>query len=154
MTMKKGWILLCALLCLTGVSGGAAADDAAIPKEIQSPKERIEEGEQNLEEQKAVETERTIRERIAEDLKEHFGTLDIHGGAILYYQGSQVHQLNGENADSPDGPGFTADLELIWNLPWRCSKMERFTPASTPATAPAPTAGGSPTTRSMCSWPT
>jgi hypothetical protein len=112
--MKKCWILLCALLCLTGVSGGAAADDAAMQKEIQSLKERIEEGEQNLEEQKAVETEKTIRERIAEDLKERFGTLDIHGGAILYYQGSQVHQLNGENADSADGPGFTADLELIW----------------------------------------
>jgi hypothetical protein len=33
---------------------------------------------------------------------------------VLYYQGSQVSQLNGENANSPSGAGFTADLELTW----------------------------------------
>ena len=82
--------------------------------------ERIEELEQKLEEQEslakrqAAKTEKNIEEKIGEALEERFGTLEIHGGAILYYQGSQVHQLNGENADSPSGAGFTADLELTW----------------------------------------
>jgi hypothetical protein len=40
--------------------------------------------------------------------------LSLHGGAVLCYQGSQVHQLDGENADSPSGAGFTGDLELAW----------------------------------------
>ena len=59
-------------------------------------------------------TEKNIEEKIGEALEERFGTLEIHGGAVLYYQGSQVSQLNGENADSPSGAGFTADLELTW----------------------------------------
>jgi len=118
--MKKYWILLCTLLFLTGVGGRALADNATIQKEIQSLKERIEELEQKLEEQEslakrqAAKTEKNIEEKIGEALEERFGTLEIHGGAILYYQGSQVHQLNGENADSPSGAGFTADLELTW----------------------------------------
>jgi tetrahydromethanopterin S-methyltransferase subunit B len=52
--MKKRWVLLCALLFLTGVSGRALADNATILKEIQPLKERIEELEQNLEEQEAL----------------------------------------------------------------------------------------------------
>ena len=118
--MKKYWILLCTLLFLTGVGGRALADNATIQKEIQSLKERIEELEQKLDEQESLakrqvaKTEKSIEEKIGEALEERFGTLEIHGGAVLYYQGSQVHQLNGENADSPSGAGFTADLELVW----------------------------------------
>ena len=118
--MKKRWVLLCALLFLTDVSGRALADNATILKEIQPLKERIEELEQNLEEQEtlakkqAAKTEKNIEEKIGEALEERFSTLEIHGGAVLYYQGSQVSQLNGENADSPSGAGFTADLELTW----------------------------------------
>ena len=118
--MKKGWIVLCALLFLTVGSSRALADNAAILKEIQSMKERIEELEQKLEEQESLakrqvaKTEKNIEDKIGEALEERFGTLEIHGGAVLYYQGSQVHQLNGENADSPSGAGFTTDLELTW----------------------------------------
>ena len=118
--MKKCWILLCALLFLTGISGRALADNATIQKEIQSLKERIEELEQKLGEQEvaakkeSAKTEKTIEEKIGEALEERFGTLEIHGGAVLYYQDSQVHQLNDENADSPSGAGFAADLELTW----------------------------------------
>jgi hypothetical protein len=118
--MKKGWIVLCALLFVTSTSGRALADNAMILKEIQSMKERIEELEQKLEEQEslakrqAAKTEASIEEKIGEALEERFGTLEIHGGAVLYYQGSQVSQLNGENADSPSGAGFAADLELTW----------------------------------------
>jgi len=118
--MEKVWVVLCALLFITVGSGRALADTAAILKEVQSLKERIEELEQKLEEQEILskrqvaKTEKNIEEKIGEALEERFGTLEIHGGAVLYYQGSQVSQLNGENADSPSGAGFTADLELTW----------------------------------------
>jgi hypothetical protein len=36
--------------------------------------------------------EKNIEEKIGEALEERFGTLEIHGGAVLYYQGSQVSQ--------------------------------------------------------------
>jgi carbohydrate-selective porin OprB len=118
--MEKVWVVLCALLFIAGTSGRALADNATILKEIQSMKERIEELEQKLEEQESLatrqvaQTEKNIEDKIGEALEERFGTLEIHGGALLYYQGSQVSQLNGENADSPSGAGFTADLELTW----------------------------------------
>jgi len=41
--MKKCWMVLLALLFIAGTSGRALADNAAILKEIQSMKERIEE---------------------------------------------------------------------------------------------------------------
>ena len=118
--MEKVWVVLCALLFITVGSGRARADTAAILKEVQSLKERIEELEQKLEEQEilakrqAAKTEKNIEEKIGEALEERFGTLEIHGCAVLYYQGSRVHQLDGENADSPSGAGFTGDLELTW----------------------------------------
>jgi hypothetical protein len=37
-----------------------------------------------------------IEEKIGEALEERFGTLEIHGGAILYYQDSQADELDGE----------------------------------------------------------
>ena len=118
--MKKGWIVLCALLFVTSISGRALADNATILKEIQAMKERIEELEQKLEEQEslakrqAAKTEKNIEEKIGEALEERFGTLEIHGGAILYYQDSRTDELDGAKADSPSGAGFTADLELTW----------------------------------------
>ena len=118
--MKKGWIVLCALLFVTSISGRALADNATILKEIQAMKERIEELEQKLEEQESLakrqapKTEKNIEEKIGEALEERFGTLEIHGGAILYYQDSRTDELDGAKADSPSGAGFTADLELTW----------------------------------------
>jgi hypothetical protein len=120
MIMKKCLIILIALLFMTSLSGRAFADNAAVLKEIQSLKERIEELEEKLEEQEslakrqAAKTEDSIGSKIEEALEERFGTLEIHGGAILYYQDSQADELDGENADSPSGAGFTADLELTW----------------------------------------
>ena len=118
---KKCRVVVFALIFLSGISGHAmAADNASIQQEIQALKERIEQLEVKLEEQQAVaknqaaQTENDIADKIGEALEERFGTLEIHGGAILYYQGSQVHELNGESADSPSGAGFTADLELTW----------------------------------------
>lgn len=108
------------LLFITSMGGRALADNAGIMKEIQSLKERIEELEQKLEEQESLakrqtaKTEKSIEEKIGEALEERFGTLEIHGGALLYYQGSQTDELDGEKADSPSGAGFTADIELTW----------------------------------------
>ena len=119
--MKKYWVVPIALLFITVLSGRASADNAAVLKEIQSLKERIEELEEKLEEQEslskrqAAKTEESIEGRIGEALEERFGTLEIHGGAILYYQDSQADELDGENADSPSGAGFTVDLELTWH---------------------------------------
>jgi len=118
--MKKGGVILLALLSIAGTGGFALADNATILKEIRSLKERIEELEQKLEEQESLakrqvaKTEKNIEEKISESLEERFGTLEIHGGAILYYQSSQTDELDGAKADSPSGAGFTADLELTW----------------------------------------
>jgi hypothetical protein len=109
------------MLFITVLSGRALADNAAVLKEIQSLKERIEELEEKLEEQEslskrqAAKTEDSIGGKIEEALEERFGTLEIHGGAILYYQDSQTDELGGEKADSPSGAGFTADLEFTWH---------------------------------------
>jgi hypothetical protein len=98
----------------------AFAADSDLSKELSDMKNRIEELEQQLagieagEDQQASKMEKKIGEKIEGALEERFGTLEIHGDAVVYYQGSQVHQLNGENADSPSGAGFTADLELTW----------------------------------------
>lgn len=118
--MKKGWIVLCALLFVTMISGRALADNSGIMKEIQSLKERIEELEEKLEVQEslakrqAAKTEASIEEKMGGALEERFGTLEIHGGAILYYQDSRTDELDGAKADSPSGAGFTADLEFTW----------------------------------------
>ena len=109
-----------ALLFVLGVSGGAMADSTKILKELQALKERIEELEQKLEEQESLakrqvaKTEKQIDEKVGEALEERFGTLEIHGGAVLYYQGSEAGELDGLHADSPSGAGFTVDLELTW----------------------------------------
>ncbi|HSO61835.1 MAG TPA: carbohydrate porin [Desulfobacterales bacterium] len=119
--MKRCWMVLLALLFVAGTSGRAMADNATILKEIQSMKERIEELEQKLEEQESLakrqvaKTEKNIEEKIGESLEERFGTLEIHGGAILYYQDSRTDELDDAKANSPSGAGFTADLELTWN---------------------------------------
>lgn len=82
--MKKGVVILLALLSIAGTGGLALADNATILKEIQSLKERIEELEQKLEEQESLakrqvaKTEKNIEEKISESLEERFGTLEIH----------------------------------------------------------------------------
>jgi len=117
-------ISLCMIIVALAVLGPnltASADNAGIQKEIQSLKERIEELEEKLEEQEslakrqAAKTEDSIGSKIEEALEERFGTLEVHGGAILYYQDSQTDELDGQNADSPSGAGFTADLEFTWH---------------------------------------
>jgi hypothetical protein len=118
MTMKKCWAAVIALLFIAALSGRALVDNAAVLKEIQALKERIEELEEKLEEQeslakrRAAKTEAGIEDKIGAALEERFGTLEVHGGAILYYQDSQADELDGESADSPSGAGFAADLEL------------------------------------------
>jgi carbohydrate-selective porin OprB len=119
--MKRVWIGLLSVFLVMGWSGrGVAADKPDLHKEIELLKERIQELEQRLEEQEAagkkqaVKTEKTIGEKIEETLEERFGTLSLHGGMVLYYQGSHVNELDGENADSPSGAGFAGDLELSW----------------------------------------
>ena len=99
--MKKALVALCAAFLVVGGRGRALADNAGIMKEIQSLKESIEELEQKLEEQESLakrqtaKTEKNIEEKIGEALEERLGTLEIHGGAILYYQNSRTNELDG-----------------------------------------------------------
>ena len=91
-------VIAIALLVMGWGCGRAQADNTAIMKEIQSLKERIEELEQKLEEQEAAarkqtaKTEKAIDEKLGEAFDERFGTLAIHGGAILYYQESRCRR--------------------------------------------------------------
>ncbi len=119
--MKRYGVALLILMFIVGIGNHALADTKAVMKEIQSLKERIEELEQKLEEQEvlakrqAVKSEAKMEEKIGEALEERFGTLEIHGGAILYYQDSRTEDLEGVRADSPGGAGYSADLELTWH---------------------------------------
>ena len=118
--MHKTICLLTAFIWISMAQSLAFAADSDLSKELSDMKNRIEELEQQLsgreaaEDQQASKVEKNIEEKIGEALEERFGTLEIHGGAAVYYQGSQVNELNGENADSPSGAGFAADLELTW----------------------------------------
>ena len=113
-------IMISIVLVIYGGNNGIAADNSDIQKEIDQLKDKIQELEQKLEERESAEkeqaskTDKNIEEKIGKTIEERFGTLEVHGGAILYYQGSQDHQLNGEDANSPSGAGFTADLALTW----------------------------------------
>jgi hypothetical protein len=113
------WLILI-VLAGPGADARALAGDTAIHKEIELLKQRIEELEQRLEEQEvvnkrqAVKTEERTAVKIEEAIEERFGTLTLHGGAVLYYQDSRTGELNGADADSPGGAGFAADFELSW----------------------------------------
>ncbi|MFO7707777.1 MAG: carbohydrate porin [Desulfobacterales bacterium] len=118
--MKRDVVALLVLMFTVGSGDPALAETSAILKELQALKERIEELEQKLEEQEslakrqAAKSEAKMEEKIGEALEERFGTLEVHGGAILYYQESRTDELEGEKAGSPSGAGFSADLELTW----------------------------------------
>jgi hypothetical protein len=98
----------------------AQAADADLSRELKELKNRIEELEQQIEDledagsEQASKMEKKTTEQIEQALEERFGTLEIHGGAILYYQDSRTDELEGVRADSPSGAGFSADLELTW----------------------------------------
>ena len=118
--MKKRYLALVVMAVVVLFGSRLQAAEADVVKDIEMLKQKIVELEQKLQEQKIAQQKyarkvaEEVHEEIEESLEERFGTLEIHGGAVLYYQGSQVSQLNGENADSPSGAGFTADLELTW----------------------------------------
>ena len=113
--------LFAAVMALVLVSGAPAlASPADLAKDIEMLKQKITDLERQLQEQRVAQKKaiRQIDEKIHEEVEEHFeerfGTLEIHGGAVLYYQGSEAGELDGLHADSPSGAGFTADLELTW----------------------------------------
>jgi len=118
--MKNRYLALVVMAVVVLFGSRLQAAEADVVKDIEMLKQKIVELEQKLQEQKIAQQKyarkvaEEVHEEIEESLEERFGTLEIHGGAVLYYQGSQVSQLNGENADSPSGAGFTADLELTW----------------------------------------
>jgi hypothetical protein len=112
-----------AILFMIAAGGGAGrvlALDADIRGEIEQLKKRITELEQMLHAQEAAEkpvaaeTHEAASEKLEKSLEERLGSLALHGGAVLYYQGSHADELDGKSADSPSGAGIVADLELSW----------------------------------------
>ncbi|MCK7507817.1 MAG: hypothetical protein MZV70_29700 [Desulfobacterales bacterium] len=94
--MKRCWMVLLALLFIAGTSGRALADNAAILK-----RDPVDEG-GRIEERRAEAGRAGVagrdgrgptRRKTSRDgnrrgaVEERFGTLEIHGGAVLYYQG-------------------------------------------------------------------
>jgi hypothetical protein len=116
-----GLIMITLALAIFGATLSNAAEKSDIHKEIQQLKERIKELEEKLDERESAEkkqtakTENKIDEKIEEALEKRFGTLEIHGGAILYYQDSRADEIDGEDAGSPSGAGFAANLEFTWH---------------------------------------
>ena len=156
--MKNIWMILIALLFVLGVNGGAMADNTKILKELQALKERIEELEQKLEEQESLakrqvaKTEKQIDEKVGEALEERFGALEIHGGAVLYYQGSRGRRARRRcTPTARAGPASPPTWSSPGSPRCRCWRTASSTPASTPATAAARTAPATATTtRSTC----
>ncbi len=120
MRRMKMICLILVVIAGLGANGRALAEDTVVRKEIEALKQRIAELEQRLAEQnaasqrQAAKTEQLVGAQVAETIEERFGTLTLHGGAILYYQDSRTGELNDADADSPSGAGFAADLELSW----------------------------------------
>jgi hypothetical protein len=106
--MKLYWMVLAALLCIVGFIGRAPAQE--VPKSGTTEIGQEREGQKSAEEKPGE----GFHEMTGLILEGSFGTLEIHGGAILYYQGSRTDELDGARADSPGGPGSTADLEFSW----------------------------------------
>jgi hypothetical protein len=65
-------------------------------------------------------------EKTEKALSGRLGSLSLHGGALLYYQGSEAGEIDGKNADSPSGAGIVADLELSWKPPLPVSEKGEF----------------------------
>ena len=112
--MKTCWMSLIVLLCIIGFDDRAPADDTVTSQEPQAPERATAGPEQEREGRKSAEPEERAHEKTGLVLEGGFGTLEIHGGAVFYYQGSRTDELDGADADSPGGPGATADLELVW----------------------------------------
>ena len=118
--MKKRYLALVVMAVVVLFGSRLQAAEADVAKDIEMLKQKIVELEQKLQEQKIAQQKyarkvaEEVHEEIDEHLEERFGTLEIHGGAVLYYQDSRTDELDGAKADSPSGAGFTADLELTW----------------------------------------
>jgi hypothetical protein len=131
--MKNALICVISVCLALGTPFAGAAAEADVLKELDALKKRVQELEQQIGDAKLSGSKPTahelkhshghghshgdhdaIDEKIEEALEERFGTLEIHGGAILYYQESRTDELEGVRADSPSGAGFSADLELTW----------------------------------------
>lgn len=159
--MKNRYLALVVMAVVVLFGSRLQAAEADVAKDIEMLKQKIVELEQKLQEQKIAQQKyarkvaEEVHEEIEESLEERFGTLEIHGGAILYYQDSRTDELNGENSDSPSDAGFTADIELTWKPPCQLPKTGSSLCVFTPATVPeqtAPAAGAS--SRPTCCWPT
>ncbi len=105
--MKK--LLTLATLSLITLSAPAFPSDQKLLEELEALKQRVELLERKLREKS--ESEKEIAEEVKE-LKEKLGSLEIHGGAVVYYQGANADKVDGEELSNPSGTGYVADLEL------------------------------------------
>ncbi len=86
-----------------------AQTDEEVLRELQLLKQKIQMLEEQLKEKNKKEEE--VAKEV-EEIKEKLGSLEIHGGATLYYQGATVDKIDGQKYKNPSGTGYTADLEI------------------------------------------
>ena len=105
--MKK--LLTLTTLSLITFSAPAFPSDQKLLEELEALKQRVELLEKKLKEKS--ENEEKIAKEV-EELKKKLGSLEIHGGAVVYYQGADVDEIDNQNFSNPSGSGYVADLEL------------------------------------------
>ncbi len=105
--MKR--LLSLSTLALIVSSTPALSADEELLRELKALKQRVELLEKKLKEKS--ESEEKIAKEVAE-LKEKLESLEIHGGAVIYYQGANVDKIDNQNFSNPSGSGYVADLEV------------------------------------------
>jgi len=105
--MRKGLIL--ATLFTLSTTNSFAQTNEEVLRELQLLKQKIQMLEKQLKEKNKREEE--VAKEV-EEIKEKLGSLEIHGGVRLYYQGASVGTVDGESLSNPSGTGYNADLKI------------------------------------------
>ncbi len=114
--MNLNWTALLALLCIILTGGPTSALNAPAPPDNETVEHGSPESGEAREGRRSAEEkpEKSPPDRSGLSLEGSFGVLEIHAGAVGYYQGSRTDELDGARADSPSGPGGVVNLELSY----------------------------------------
>jgi len=107
--MRKVLALVPALALMSSLPAVGADED--LEREIQILKQRVERLEKMLKEKR--ESEEEVAQEVR-DIKKRLDAFELHGDAVLYYQGASVGEIEGEDYSNPSGTGYIADIELTF----------------------------------------